>query len=61
MWDRLTVGEGQHVLIGVNQQERLQHHAVHHRLMDTEREQEVTKAVDKNRPRQAGVDQPSGC
>jgi hypothetical protein len=34
MRDRLTIGEGQHILIGVNQQERFQHHAVHHRLMD---------------------------
>jgi hypothetical protein len=38
IWDRLAVGEGQHVLIGINQQERLEHHAVDHRLMYTERE-----------------------
>ena len=58
MRDRLAVGEGQHILIGIDQQERLQHHAVDHRLMNTEREQEVTEAVDENRPGQTGVDQP---
>jgi hypothetical protein len=58
MWNRLTIGKGQHIFIGVDKQERFQNHPIHHRLMNTQRKQEVAETINKNRPWQAGVNQP---